>query len=100
MAAINPATDIPSTVDTVEKLLVYALYLADDLFSGKEVKTTSTDFLPRARKSIFTNGDGVTLTQMQAIIDISDTAFTAGTGKIWEYAQVVRDASIPADFLT
>lgn len=100
MVAFDKATQLPASVDTIEKLIVWTGFLAEYQFRPDLIRISPTESRKPADRADFINPDGAVIYQFQQSVIISDDAFTTTTGKIWDYAQVISNLAIPASYTT
>lgn len=105
MTAIDPTVDIPASVDTLEKLLVWAASAFRDLHTNEtypEQLPTATDSGLRA---IVDNGQGSDtdgrvrfLSRFSIEIDVNAAASIAG--KFWTFAVENGNSALPTRYTT
>jgi hypothetical protein len=100
MTALNPATDIPSNIDTLEKL---AVWLGSALSSINLTKTATeaAGYTQRvAQHGIFyVEADNKHRALIRLSIPVSDEHL-AGASNVWTYAMSLSEDALPAQFKT
>ncbi|MBW4477867.1 MAG: glucose-6-phosphate dehydrogenase [Tolypothrix brevis GSE-NOS-MK-07-07A] len=100
MTALNPATDIPSNIGTLEKLAVWTA----NVLSSLNLTTTALEaagYNQRVAQSgvFYVEVDNKHRSLIRLSIPISPEHL-AGANNVWVYAQPLSDAIIPASFKT
>lgn len=102
MSAFNPSTDLPTGIDTLEKLLQWAVEVAAFLHTNsqyKELKGNAVDdgFAPLIDVSYITAYDGTRRAIARMSVEL-DPEYNTATSPLWEYAREWNNAPIPARF--
>ena len=103
MTAIVPGTDIPSSVDTLEKLIVWALSAFRTLHTNEtypEILPTQADSGLRytVTTGVGNDTDGALRFLTRASIEIDDAALNDNTGKFWTYALENGSSVLPSNY--
>ena len=100
MSALTQSTDIPASINTVERLLAWASLTTHDLNRGLFYKETDDveGSVPIATAGVVEAADGSDRLIIRVAIPL-DTAWRADRSqKLWMFAQEIRDVEIPAAF--
>lgn len=98
MTALNPVTDIPSNIDTLEKLAVWV----GNCLSAINLTTTALEaagYSQRVAQSgvFYVEVDSKHRSLIRLSIPMSPENL-AGTNNVWTYALPLSDAEIPTSF--
>jgi len=95
MTALNKATQIPGNINSLEKLLMWGLLLANSLNPSVKVKTDSATTEDAVLYSIFKGGDNEFYFSGRVIIQIPADYATDSTVRFWEKARDIQNINIP-----
>ena len=94
----NKTTDLPSTVDTVEKLFVWTASLLGEVLPEELIKLTgSTNPITRLDYGISQDFEQKSNYAASFYIPLSDDWRSSGN-KIWEEAEELSELAIPAAY--
>ena len=100
MAALTLA-NIPSNINTYERLLAWAAMCVQSTANGAEVNVvTNAESLPLAQVSVNVTADGVDRFVIQAYVPISRDDLNSATEKTWMAAKDVGTAQPHANLLS
>jgi hypothetical protein len=100
MAALD-LTDIPSNINTFERLLSWAAMCVQSLGNGAEVNVvTNAESLPLCQVSVNVTADGVDRFVVQAYLPIDRDALNDPDEKTWMAAQDVATAQPHVNLLS
>lgn len=99
MTAINPATDIPSNCNTLERLFAWQALLLKRLNPGAKIIVAPDDTNPRpvVDVALIKSDTGGYRLAIQAYIPIADS-YPESKAKFWENALEIDTVAIPAAF--
>lgn len=102
MSNLVIATDIPTNIDTVERLVAWGSVLLFDLNRGRFYKELDGDngAVPLITSGIVEAADGTDRLITRIAIPYDPIFRTDKTQKIWMYAQEFAETEIPAAFKT
>jgi hypothetical protein len=90
---------IPTNINTVEKLVVWATKLLSDLEPNLEIKTDINITQRVASWGLYRDYDGNEIAVSTCIIRM-DSTWSTGSLKMWEYAQPLGNVILPNGFLS
>jgi len=94
-------TQIPSDINTVEKLYVWALLLLDNQASGVDIKEDDGILpVPSVQAQIVRVADDSKRFIGRASIKLHEEYATNNTVKLWQHALELVNTSIPSNFTT
>lgn len=101
MSAFNPSTDLPATVNTVEKLVVWSTSLLNDLYLAQAAVESSSGSTRVVESAPYL----ITATQTPTWRLIGRTSFELEPtwrrgGRIWTYAREFGQLPIPSEYKT
>ncbi|MEH2139907.1 glucose-6-phosphate dehydrogenase [Nostoc sp.] len=98
MTAINIATDIPSQIDTLEKLHMWSA-LALFAINPSITVIEGVGYTERAAQAgtFWVQADAKTRGIFRASLEISPD-YLSGSNKPWTYAQPISNTALPASF--
>lgn len=100
MVAFSPS-NLPSSVNTVEKLMVWGASILQELHFQMEVQESPGVIEKVAVAQLFpTNVNGAYSHRMACRASVPMSGTYLQGGKIWTYAQDLSNASIPASYTT
>lgn len=99
MTALNPATDIPASVDSAEKLFVYAASMLAYSYPRKTFRPEEGQSARRFARQIYIDADGLIEYSVQGTLQLSASYESADTGSIWSFVLPVGDTSIAPGYL-
>jgi hypothetical protein len=100
MTALNLAS-IPSSINSYERLLVWAMQTVQNIANGEEVNVTSgTTSQPIAQVQVGFTADGVYRFILSGYIPCDEAELNAATAKTWMAAQDISNAAPHSNFLT
>jgi hypothetical protein len=90
---------IPTNIDTVEKLVVWATKLLSDLNPNLEIITALNISQRVASWALYRDLDGNEIAYSICIIKM-DSNYATGSLKLWEYAKPLSNVILPNGFLS
>ena len=106
MTALNIAdgSDVPNSIDSLEKGLVWLLSLADNLYAGQQYKETSGEvssgLAPLVDLSVINAADGSKRLLGRVAIPIDPAYLTDVSAKFWAFADDWGNVAVPPAFKT
>jgi hypothetical protein len=98
MTALNISTQIPSQIDTVEKLASWALMTLATVNPTLTVLETQNSGQIRAQASLFRNADGTMCILLRANLPVDSNIFSDRSKKSWQFTQELTNTVIPTNF--
>lgn len=98
MTAINIATDIPSQIDTLEKLAMWVM-MSLNACNPTLTVTEGVGYTERAAQQgiYWVAADSKYRGIYRASLEVS-SSYLSGGGKLWQYAQPLSNTALPAAF--
>ena len=100
MTALTIATDIPTDINSVEKLAMWAALALSTINPSNRVLVNSNDSARQAEFTIFPGGDNEIYFSARIILKLAATYATDDTIRLWENARDVSNTALPAGFKT
>lgn len=102
MAALDPTTQIPTNINSVERMNLWAILLYKKIMGNKkyeevEGQGATVNYVETFYQQV---GDGRTFAVMRVAIPLSDDYATDTTVKLWMKAADAVDAALPAAYTT
>lgn len=97
MTTFAKTTDLPASVDTVEKLMAWVAALSHRLYYSQEYAVSSTSLAPVSQMSVSRDDNGQLRCYSIQAIPLSEDYFSATT-QLWVNSQVISTVAIPAAF--
>ncbi len=103
MTALNLSTDIPSQIDTLERLHAYTALALHNLYKGityKEAQGTQLDsgLAPLVDISFINAADGTSRMLTRSAIEVDPAYITDTSQKLWMFADELGVTVLPAAF--
>lgn len=91
-------TDIPSSINTLEKLSIWLPLAQSAMFPDAKLVLSATETVRRFNWTQFKAGDGQFYLYSEQYIELDPAYASDGTKKLWEFGQELAQVIIPAGF--